>query len=205
MTSFITLVVNTALLVQAAAVKAAMVRTGKSIKGQGKPGSKVKQLKVMKNQRAMKVVNPKKRKRGQADPLVGGAWKAWVNHLQHLGPTWLYVFGVMSHCLCARVTEVMKLTLADIDWDNGTVHIDSLKRQTSTNKPMLKALFDIMATWKQNGGVRFTRTRKCGSRGLVTFQDHWSWPTESKPEFFPAVRSDCKTNVMNKDRVLLKK
>ena len=144
------------------------------------------------------------KKRGQADSMVGGAWKAWIAHLERVGPTWLYVFAIMSHCLCARVTEVMKLTLEHVDFEKGMVHIDSLKRQTSVDKPMLKALFDQMETWKQNGGVKVTRTRKCGSRGLATFQDHWSWPTDSAQEFFPAKRSDCNGSVMNnKDNLLL--
>ena len=160
----------------------------------------MKVMKPMKSMKVEKVKNQKKKKRGQADSLVGGAWKAWVKHLERTGPTWLYIFVIMSHCLCARVTEVMRLTLASVDFEGGMIHIDSLKRQASIDKPMLKALLDQMATWKQNGGVTFTRTRKCGSRGLVTFQDHWSWPTESQPEFFPAVRKDCKVKSMNKDR-----
>ena len=177
----------------------------KAAKRHGQPGPAasnlkkvMKVMKPMKSMKVEKVKNPKKKKRGQADSLVGGAWKAWVKHLERTGPTWLYIFTIMSHCLCARVTEVMRLTLANVDFESGTIHIDSLKRQASIDKPMLKALLDQMATWKQNGGVKFTRTRKCGSRGLVTFQDHWYWPTESQPEFFPAVRKDCEGKSMNK-------
>ena len=105
----------------------------------------------------------------------------------------------MGHCLCARVTEIMKLTLANIDFENGMVHIDRLKKQASTDKPMLTALFEKLNEWKENCGLTITRTRKCGSRGLVTFQDTWTWPTASLPDLFPAVRSDCKGKIMNKD------
>ena len=68
-----------------------------------------------------------------------------------------------------------------------------------TDKPMLTALFEKLNEWKENGGLTITRTRKCGSRGLVTFQDTWTWPTASLPDLFPAVRSDCKGKIMNKD------
>ncbi|CAK9017478.1 unnamed protein product [Durusdinium trenchii] len=66
---------------------------------------------------------------------------------------------------------------------------------------MLTALFEKLNEWKENGGLTITRTRKCGSRGLVTFQDTWTWPTASLPDLFPAVRSDCKGKIMNKDTV----
>ena len=96
---------------------------------------------------------------------MGGAWTAWIEHLQRI------VFAVMGHCLCARVTEIMKLTLANIDFENGMVHIDRLKKQASTDKPTLTALSEKLNEWKVNGGLTIARARKCGSRGLVTFQD----------------------------------
>ena len=137
---------------------------------------------------------------GQADPLVGQAWAAWIQHLKSVAPCWLVAVVTLCHLCCARVTEVLKLRLKDLNFESRTVHIDSLKGQASTDKPMLEALWSAVNTWKVNRGISLPRPRKCGSRGLVTFQDTWKFPTDPEARLFPPIRRGAKLDRMTKDR-----
>ena len=38
------------------------------------------------------------RPRGQADPLLGGSWKQWVQHLSAVGPSWVAVALISVAC-----------------------------------------------------------------------------------------------------------
>ena len=42
---------------------------------------------------------------------------------------WLYVAVTLTHALCARITEVLKLKASDFHWSGRTVTIAALKRQ----------------------------------------------------------------------------
>eukprot|EP00439_Symbiodinium_sp_Y106_P054716 s6649_g7.t1 len=139
--------------------------------------------------------------KGQADMLVGPSWRAWLDHLQNKGPTWLWALTTLCHLLCCRVTEVLKLQREDVDLESGFVYVGPLKRQGEVRKPLSKAAREVLERWVQDGGVSEERTRKCGSRGVVTIHDKWRFPpVEDKEAYlFPAVRSDSKLKRMNKD------
>ena len=68
-------------------------------------------------------------KLGQAAVLSGKMWAQWANHILKSSTTWLYVAIFLTHALCARITEVLKLKGADFNWAGKTVTVAALKRQ----------------------------------------------------------------------------
>ena len=104
------------------------------------PASKPQVMKTMKVMKMMKVQkeDKKKTKKGQAVPgrHEFNTWNMW-------GRLGCIVCNLFILSLHTRLS--IKLTLGDIDFENGTIHIDRLKRQASTDKPM----------FKENGGVTF--------------------------------------------------
>ena len=139
--------------------------------------------------------------KGQADMLVGPSWRAWLDHLKITGPTWLWVLTTLCHLLCCRVTEVLKLQREDVDLEAGFVYVGPLKRQGEVRKALSKAAKEIFERFVEDGGATEQRTRKCGSRGVVTIHDRWRFPTveEKDAYLFPPVRKDSKLDRMNKD------
>ena len=68
-------------------------------------------------------------KLGQAAVLSGKMWAQWTNHILKTSTTWLYVAIFLTHALCCRITEILKLKGADFNWAGKTVTVASLKRQ----------------------------------------------------------------------------
>ena len=56
------------------------------------------------------------KKLGQAAVLSGKMWAQWRNHILETSTTWLYVVIALTHALCARVSEVLKLRACDFHW-----------------------------------------------------------------------------------------
>lgn len=95
---------------QAAARAAKPQKAMMAMKNQKRKGQVMAAPKGKPKGKAMKI-NKKQKLNGPADSLVGDAWKCWIQHLERRGPTWLVAFTTLSHLLCARVTEIMKLKL----------------------------------------------------------------------------------------------
>ena len=76
-----------------------------------------------------KKARSRKMKLGQAAVLSGKMWSNWRNHILKNSSTWLYVAVTLTHALCARITEVLKLKASDFHWTGRTVTIAALKRQ----------------------------------------------------------------------------
>lgn len=137
---------------------------------------------------------------GKASPLEGFLWGAWLDHVEHTGPTWVWVALLLSHALCLRITEVLCLRNRDFMWQSKKVHIGPLKRQQATEKPMLSLLFPMLKKLKTHGKSR-RRTKLQGVRGRVTFFDKWCWPSGPADYLFPSGRCHSKTPHHNKDSV----
>lgn len=141
-------------------------------------------------------------KRGKADALTGQGWQAWMAHVARVGPTWLFVLFTLCHLLCCRVTEVLQLQFQDVDMETNRVKVKALKRRESMMKPMSPTLRKFLEKWSSNGGLSFTYTKKWGTHGLRTFQDHWHYPTDPEQYFFPPKRCDNKMGRLTKDYFL---
>lgn len=144
---------------------------------------------------------PKKKKTqklGKAATLPGQLWVLWLKHVLAHGRAWLYMALVMSHLLCLRITECLRLTAEDFSFRAGTVYIAPMKRQDAVRKPMLPEVKALLQNFKKKG-VKRKRTEENGSRGKVTWIDTWTWPKEGL--LFPADRWDCCTEGKNKDTV----
>ena len=76
---------------------------------------------------------------GQATPLLGSTWHAWLEHVRNQGPTWLYVALALTHLLCCRITEIMRLTAESFDHEKKCVTIEALKREAATTKSLTEA------------------------------------------------------------------
>ncbi|CAE7619753.1 unnamed protein product, partial [Symbiodinium sp. KB8] len=125
--------------------------------------------------------------------------KSWLQHLKGVGPTWCYVLASMCHLLCCRVTEVIRLQAKHIDLDNGRVQVGELKQQEKILKPLTDTAKTFFTQLRDNAGHSEQRTRRCGSRGYVTYQDSWGWPADPEAFLFPATRKDATAKHMNKD------
>ena len=149
---------------------------------------------------AAKGTSKKTAGKGQADTLIGTSWRAWLDHLENTGPTWLWALTTLCHLFCCRVTEVLNLQRRDLDLEAGYVYIGPLKRQGETRKILSKAAAAILTKWGEDGGATHQRTRRCGARGLVTVHDRWYFPNASEEEayLFPSGRKDAKEKRMNK-------
>ena len=144
---------------------------------------------------------PKKknsRKLGKAATLPGRLWAAWVQHVLCEGRCWLYMALVLSHVLCLRITECLKLRAEDFSFKASTVYIGPLKRQEGMRKPLVPEIKTMLLKFKRTGVSR-KRTENKGSRGRVTWWDRWRWPETGL--LFPADRMDCATEGRNKDAV----
>ena len=93
---------------------------------------KVANKKYMKCMKTGKVQGEKKL--GQAEALHGPLWNQWRQHVLKTGPTWLFVVISLTHMLCCRVTEILKLTGDDFSFRHRFVRIKPLKRQPEAGK-----------------------------------------------------------------------
>ncbi|CAE7696987.1 unnamed protein product [Symbiodinium sp. CCMP2592] len=125
--------------------------------------------------------------------------KSWLQHLKGVGPTWCYVLASMCHLLCCRVTEVLRLQAKHVDLAFGRVQVGELKKQEKILKPLTDTAKTFFTQLRDNAGHSEQRTRRFGSRGYVTYQDSWSWPTDPEAFLFPATRKDAVAKHMNKD------
>ncbi|CAE6968392.1 unnamed protein product [Symbiodinium sp. CCMP2592] len=139
------------------------------------------------------------KKRGKAEPLLGAAWSAFLQHLANVGPTWTLIAMCLAHLLCCRITEVLRLQLQDIHWETKKIRIRELKGHAEMLKPLSRAAVLFLEKLKAEGGRKISRTRMWGSRGLVTFMDCWRFPRNAEDHLFPASRKDCATPHRNKD------
>ena len=155
---------------------------------------------VKKQQRKMKPKRqPPSKKLGQAATLPGSEWGSWLCHIMRFGTTWLYVVVLLTHLLCLRITEALRLRAENFRFKTpGTVYVAPLKNQPGMTKPLLAGVHNILEHLRKQG-VKQKRKRNCGGRGHVTYVDKWEWP--SKGLLFPASRSDCKSAAHNKDSV----
>ena len=65
---------------------------------------------------------------------------------------------MLTHLLCARITEVLSLQTSDIHFDERTVRVRALKRQQEANKPMSVACENELRRL-QAEGISVRRTR----------------------------------------------
>ena len=79
--------------------------------------------------KGQKKARARKMKLGHAAVLSGKMWTQWTNHILKTSTTWLFVAITLTHALCARITEILKLKGADFNWAGKTVTIAALKRQ----------------------------------------------------------------------------
>ena len=139
----------------------------------------------------------KVKRRGPADPLLGDAWKKWGQLIKEHGPMWLYAATIISHALCLRITETLKLTAESFDWYRRVVVVPPNKGQEETEKVLPWQAFNLFTDWWFNGGLQVTRTKRQGSRGLVEVTDAWKWPCTGL--LFPSKRRDSKLGRVTKD------
>lgn len=135
---------------------------------------------------------------GQASGMNGDLWQLWLAHVLNQGPTWLYVCLLLTHCLCGRVTEILRLQKKDFDFANGTCYIKALKRGAPMRKPILSALLPAIKQLEKKG-IKKKRTMKQGVRGEISYWDRWQWPSQPKGYLFPADRQDSRTKYRCKD------
>ena len=135
---------------------------------------------------------------GQASSLPGPLWNLWLSHILKHGPTWLCVATFLSHALCCRITEVLRLRGQDVTIKDKTVHVASLKRAGAVDKRILGALLPKLLKLKQKG-VRKKRQRRAGARGFVSWMDVWTWPEKPSGYLFPSHRLDAKETRRTKD------
>jgi len=81
---------------------------------------------------ARKVEKKRGKKLGQAAVLPGKMWTQWRNHILKTFATWLYVVVTLTHALCARVSEVLKLRASDLHWFGKAVTIKHVCRLSCT-------------------------------------------------------------------------
>lgn len=135
---------------------------------------------------------------GKASSLPGDLWFRWLGHVLKVGPTWLYVALLLSHLLCLRITEVLRLQGKDFDLRNGACQVKPLKRRSAMTKHVLTSIRPMLQNLKSKG-VKRKRTKAQGARGKIHFQDVWKWPTEGKNFLFPSDRADAWDSHRNKD------
>lgn len=144
---------------------------------------------------------PKKKpmkKLGKASELAGNLWKLWLAHVLREGRCWLYVCLIVTHLLCLRITECLRLKANDVSFKTNSVVIKSLKRQAAVRKPLLPEIKKVL-NFLQEKGIKRRRTTQEGARGTTTWTDHWRWPTHGF--LFPSDRVDSETVCRKKDTV----
>ena len=129
---------------------------------------------------------------GKAAAMPGPLWNLWLVHVLREGPTWLHVALMLTHMLCLRITEVLRLRARDFNFKTQCVFIAPLKRGTAAWKHLLKPALAKLRLLKAHG-VNRKRSRSKGMWGRVTFQDKWVFPREPDQLLFPALRADCNT------------
>lgn len=137
---------------------------------------------------------------GKACSLPGPLWELWLKHVLASGPTWLYVSLLLTHVLCCRITEILKLKRKDINFKRGTVFVAPLKKGPAVTKYVMKAAMSKLRSLRDRG-VAKVRSRKKGMWGMVKETDRWKFPVEQDDFLFPASRSDCHTKHTNKNTV----
>ena len=135
---------------------------------------------------------------GKACALAGPLWEKWLQHILTTGPTWVYVAVLLTHVLCCRISEVLKLKRGDVDFKGGTVYVAPLKRGHAVTKHVMKAAMNKLRTLRDKG-VGKMRQRNKGMWGTVREMDRWKFPKALDDYLFPASRSDSHTRHMNKD------
>ncbi|CAE7253066.1 unnamed protein product [Symbiodinium natans] len=137
-------------------------------------------------------------KLGKAATLPADLWGLWIKHVLQHGRCWLFVACVLSHLLCLRVTECLRLEATDFDMKSKSVLIAPLKRQAAVRKPLLANVKRILESLRRSG-IQKKRAVQQGGRGRVVFIDKWVWP--KKGLLFPSERPDSKTEHRCKDTV----
>lgn len=137
---------------------------------------------------------------GKANPLPGPLWNLWLQHVLLKGPTWLHVALLLTHVLCCRITEILKLRKCDIDFKRGSVWVAALKNGRAMVKHVLKPAMAKLRHLRDHGVAKM-RTQKKGMMGTVREMDRWKFPVEQDSYLFPAIRSDCHTRHINKNTV----
>ncbi|CAE7041219.1 unnamed protein product [Symbiodinium natans] len=139
------------------------------------------------------------KRKGKADPLLGDSWQEWLGIIKDHGPMWLYAATIISHACCLRITETLMLTAESFDWYRNVVVVPPLKGQEETEKVMPSRAVTLFNDWWRNGGLRVSRMKKQGNRGIVPVEETWTWPAQGY--LFPATRKDSKLKRRTKDSV----
>ena len=142
------------------------------------------------------------KKMGPAATLAGSDWISWLNHVLKEGTSWLFVVLILTHLLCLRVTEALRLRGSDFSFkrSDSSVFVAALKRQKPTRKPLLQETKMVLKRLK-DVGVKQKRVRDAGARGRQVFWDHWMWPQKESGLLFPAKRMDSNSQHKTKDTV----
>ena len=170
-------------------------------------GTKIQQQSRSKRNKAvMKTVKKKSQrpgpKLGPAATLPGQDWILWLNHVCKKGSCWLFVALLLTHLLCLRITESLRLKSSDICFtgSKSSAYVGPLKRQGSVRKPLLQQAKTILEHLKEVG-VKQKRSRCSGARGQIVFWDEWKWPKKSSGYLFPSQRVDSVKPYRSKDAV----
>ena len=131
--------------------------------------------------KCMKKARPKSR-RGKASCMPGQLWPMWLAHVHKKGTCWLHACLVLTHVLCLRVTEALRLRASDFNWKNRIVWIAPLKGQCAVRKPLLSALLPVLRHLRAHG-LACRRTRPRGVLGKALLQMSGSGQREM-PCFF---------------------
>ena len=103
---------------------------------------------------------------GKASSLPGDLWTRWLAHVLKEGPTWLYVALLLSHLLCLRITEVLRLQGKDFDIKNSTCKIKALKRRAAMTKPILNAVKPMVQKLVTKGIKRYKGPEERSNTGM---------------------------------------
>ena len=114
--------------------------------------------------KCMKKARPKSR-RGKASCMPGQLWPMWLAHVHKKGTCWLHACLVLTHVLCLRVTEALRLRASDFNWKNRTVWIAPLKGQCAVRKPLLSALLPVLALACPRSRLQANSSEGCSGQG----------------------------------------
>ena len=137
---------------------------------------------------------PRKRKSpskslGKASSLPGDLWFHWLRHVLAEGSSWLYVALLLSHVLCLRISEVLRLQAKDFDFRGKCARIKEMKGGPEMHKHILNVIMPTVKALRDKGVVK-KRKQNRGVFGMVTFMDRWQWPVTSEAYLFPSDRAD---------------
>ena len=131
------------------------------------------------------------RRRGKASSMPGQLWPMWLAHVHKHGTCWLHACLLLTHVLCLRVTEALKLRACHFNFKTRTVLIEALKGQEPVNKPLISAVLPLLQHLRSKG-LRKKRTRARGALPKDAFEDVWKFPKTGNAFLFPASRKDSK-------------